>query len=136
MPILIHRTTAHDAREQQQLQRFSPPYAHELTGLAEASFRHSVPAANAKLRQCPADGGEEHMYTALLTNEAERNEVVPAKDAQSPAMKYYGREHVELLVQLAYGAPVKYLIHPEARASKFDDHSSPGTYRGPSRDRE
>ena len=26
------------------------------------------------------------MYTALLTNEAERNEIVPHKDGKSPAM--------------------------------------------------
>ena len=41
-----------------------------------------------------------------------------------------------LLSHIIYGAPVKYLIHPEIRDSKFDEHAASGTYRGPSRDDE
>ena len=93
--------TIEDAQDKQNVSRFSPPYAHQLTGKAEAYFRHSVPAANALLRQCPADGGEEHFSTAFFTYESSHNEVVSLEDKKSNAMRYYGRDHVKLETTMA-----------------------------------
>ena len=76
------------------------------------------------------------MFTAYNTAEAARNEIVDTDDKTSPAMRYFGRTEVKLQAELAYGAPVKYLVHPEIRGSKFNDHALPGTYRGPSRENE
>ena len=48
-------------------------------------------------------------------------------------MALYGTTNDTLTVYLAYGSPVKYLVHPEIRDSKFNLHALPGSYRGPSR---
>ena len=115
--------------------KFSVPYLHEWVGGAESAFRHGVPRAMALLRGCPTDGGEDHLFTAYNTVEAARNEHVRA-NGKSANMIFYKRNHAELQADMVYGADVKYLVFPEARDSKFEDHALAGSYRGPSRDTE
>ena len=47
--------------------------------------------------------------------------------------KYYGHCSLDPRAFLTYGAQGHYLIDPEKRTAKFDDHAAAGVYRGPSR---
>ena len=47
-------------------------------------------------------------------------------------MLYYGKTSESHIYFLAYGAPVKALVHSDVRDSKYDDHAITGIYRGPS----
>jgi len=51
-------------------------------------------------------------------------------------MLYFNRNNAELAPLSVCGPRVKYLVHPEARDSKFDDAALPGIYRGRSREDE
>ena len=116
----------------------STPYCHEGVGDVEVTWQWDVPAANALLMGRDDELG--HFYTAfqtVQTVEKASNRVIVPGTGKSPDMVFYGREApLPLSCLLAYGSPVKYLLHPEVRDSKFDDHALPGVYRGPSHDDE
>ena len=119
----------------------SPPYVHEGVGDVEVTFQWDVPSANCLLMQSKpasltAAQQEAHFFTAFLDVERSGNRIVKY-DGKSRDMIYYGTDTPQgLTCMMAYGAPVKYLIHPEVRDSKFDEHAVAGVYRGPSRDDE
>ena len=95
----------------------SPPYIHEGVGEVEATWQWDVPSANALLMGRGDD--ESHFYTAFLTVEKASNRAIVPGEGKSREMVYYGRDASPLANMLAYGAPVKYLVHPEVRDSKF-----------------
>ena len=76
------------------------------------------------------------LYSVPRTVEKASNRAIIPGENRSREMVYYGRDASPLASLLTYGAPIKYLVHPEVRDSKFDDHALPGVYRGPSRDDE
>ena len=44
-------------------------------------------------------------------------------------MIYYGHTNgAPLTCHMIYGSPVKFLLHPEVRDSKFDEHAQAGVY--------
>ena len=112
----------------------SPPYVHEAIN-TENSFQWSVPSAMAVL--AGSDDGEAHFYTAFLFCEhAENRSISLNSDGKSSEQRFTGRSHDSLATSIVFGAPVKFLQDPEVRDSKFDLHTLPGRYRGPSRENE
>ena len=112
----------------------SPPYVHEGIGSLEVTWQWDVPRANALLMGRNDD--ESHFVTAFYDCERSGNRIILAS-GQSRDMVFYGQTGPDVLsCHLVYGSPVKFLVHPEVRDSKFDDHATPGIYRGPSRDDE
>jgi hypothetical protein len=117
------------------LNQTSPPYVHEGVGLIENTLQWDIPSANALLTG--SNSGEEDLYTALLDVERSGNRKVDLDDDGRSREAIYKGYAVDLLAShLIYGSPVKYLIHPEVRDSKFEEHASSGTYRGASREDE
>ena len=114
--------------------KFSPPYVHEGVGEAEITFQWDVPTANCLLLQ--SDSHERYFESAFYDVERSGNRLCKY-DGKSRDMIYYGNTSgAPLTCHMIYGSPVKFLLHPEVRDSKFDDHAQAGTYRGPSRDDE
>ena len=121
--------------------RLSPPYVHEGVGEIEVTWQWDVPAANCLLLQSKPDGWtheqqEAHFKTAFFAHERAKNQIIPP-GGRSRDMIFYNTDSTkDLMCMMAYGAPVKFLVHPEIRDSKFDEHAVAGVYRGPSRDDE
>jgi hypothetical protein len=113
----------------------SPPYCHEGVGEVEVTWQWDVPSAMALLMGRDDELG--HFYTAFMTVEKASNRVIVPGTGKSRDMVFYDRDApLPMSCMLAYGSPVKYLLHPEVRDSKFDDHALPGIYRGPSHEDE
>ena len=93
-----------------------------------------VPRANALLKGCPTDNGEEHEIFAMFTACAARNDMIPIGKTASPSMVFHRFSEPTLESQVAFGAPCKFLKYPEQRDSKFDEHATAGSFRGPSRE--
>ena len=114
----------------------APPYVHEWSADAEVTWLHAVPPANAMLRQAgDAPKDWRHFYTSFVTYEDAENHRVDRPDGSSAATRF-GLKPRDWHLHYVYGAPLKYLVHPEVRDSKFEDHALPGQYRGISRDNE
>ena len=114
--------------------QFSPAYGHQMVGEAEVIWRYVVPRANALLKGCPTDDGEEHEIFAMFTACAARNDMIPIGKTASPSMIFHRHTEPTLESQVAFGAPCKFLKYPEQRDSKFDEHATAGSFRGPSRE--
>jgi len=108
----------------------SPPYVHEGVGDCEVTWQWDVPSANALLRGCLSD--ESHFLTAFYDVERSGN-MLSQSGKPSRDDVFYGNTQYIMQWGLVYGSPVKFLVHPEKRDSKFNDHAEPGIYRGPSR---
>ena len=128
--------------EAERLSMMSPHYIHEDVGNVEVTFGYDVPRANAILRQECSEHGKnaKHFVTAFYTVEECYNHCVNPRhpDKNSPAQRLMpqSRGLVNLNSEFVYSAPVAFLIHPEARDIKFEEHAQYGTYRGPSRESE
>ena len=114
--------------------QFSPVYGHQMVGEAEVIWRYVVPRANALLKGCPTDNGEEHEIFAMFTATAARNDMIPIGKTASPSMVFHRLNEPVLESQVAFGAPCKFLKYPEQRDSKFEEHATAGSFRGPSRE--
>ena len=115
--------------------QLSPPYCHEGVGDVEVTWQYDVPSANCLLKG--SRSSEAHFLTAFYDVERSGNMACqPGKQSRDEI--FYGvKAPVTILQQgLCYGSPVKFLVHPEIRDSKFDEHATPGIYRGPSREDE
>ncbi|KOO34385.1 hypothetical protein Ctob_016321, partial [Chrysochromulina tobinii] len=114
--------------------QFSPAYGHQMVGEAEVIWRYVIPRANALLKGCPTDNGEEHEIFAMFTAAAARNDMIPIGKTASPSMVFHRLSEPVLESQVAFGAPCKFLKYPEQRDSKFEEHATAGSFRGPSRE--
>ena len=110
--------------------QLSTPYAHEQIQI-EQTWLHDVPMALAMIRAAKCN--ESDIYTAMVTQEACDNQLRKADGSPSACEQYYGVNTLDPRAMLIYGAQGTYLIDPEKRDSKFDDHAAAGSYRGPSR---
>eukprot|EP00966_Prymnesium_polylepis_P036978 857979-Prymnesium_polylepis.1 len=116
---------------QQLLDASSSPYVHENVGEIEIFNKHDLDTAIALLRQSKSSEG--HAETAIYMAE-DIGCMIVGPSGKSPDMVYFGRDVDPIKHVLAYGAPVKALVHPESRGSKFEDRAVSGTYRGFSRE--
>ena len=134
LPALRSHAFADYMADSKMHDEMSPPFVHEGVGGAEITFQWDVPSANALL--AGSDSGEEHFETAFYDVERATNRIIRECNT-SRDMVFYGRAAPDVLTcHLCYGSPVKFLIHPEIRDSKFDDHAQSGRLRGPSREDE
>ena len=108
----------------------STPNSHQQVGPAENAFLHDVPGACALLRG--SQRGENHMFTAFVAYQDACNQWVTAS-GKSPSEQFFGDKRESSYPQEVYGTACTYLIHPEIRPSKYDDHAQPGWYAGKSR---
>jgi len=118
--------------ESQMQHSAGAPYKHEDATDVEILWHHGVPGAMALLLSGAST--EAHFDTAFMTWERSHNTcaVRGTEPLASRDMIYYGRTSESHVYFLAYGAPVKALVHPEVRDSKYEDHAITGIYRGPS----
>ena len=72
---------------------------------------------------------------ALLSvrTEGTCDEVVERRTCASLQL-FFGNDHSQINMLFIFWSPVFYLVHPEARDSKFKEHAKPAVYYGPSRD--
>jgi hypothetical protein len=128
------RETAEYLAESEIGPQFSPVYGHQMVGESEVIWRYIVPRANALLKGCPTDNGEEHELFAMFTACAARNDMIPMGKTASPSMIFHRYSEPILESQITFGAPCKFLKWPEERDSKFEEHARAGSFRGPSRE--
>ena len=71
-----------------------------------------------------------HFEAAFLCHEDANNRVVKPRthsgDAVSADMLYFGDAIAHANLLYAFWAPVMYLVYPEIRSSKFNEHAHPG----------
>ena len=128
-----HRShqVAHYMADRSSLDLLSPGHVHEGVGLPEVAFMHLVPAANALLMGA-SDLGEAHFHSAFMTALVASNHALKAgSETHSPMMEWLNTDSWVASPLYVYGSAVKSLVHPEARDSKFDQHSEPAIYTGP-----
>ena len=115
------------------------PYRHEAMKV-EVTWQHDVPGAMILLSTGPGSKYLRHFEAAFLCHEDANNRVVKPRahngDALSADMVYFGDTVAHTNLLYAFWAPVMYLVYPEIRSSKFNEHAHPGAYYGPSRDTE
>ena len=115
------------------------PYRHEAMPV-EVTWQHDVPGAMILLSTGPGSKYLRHFEAAFLCHEDANNRVVKPRahngDALSADMVYFGDTVAHTNLLYAFWAPVMYLVYPEIRSSKFNEHAHPGAYYGPSRDTE
>ena len=116
---------------EQLLDASSSPYVHENVGEIEVYNKHDIDTAVAMLRQSKSSEG--HAETAIYMAE-DVGCMLVTTSGKSADMIYFGRDVDPIKHVLAYGSPVKALVHPEIRGSKFEDRAVSGTYRGFSRE--
>jgi hypothetical protein len=86
-----------------------------MVGESEVIWRYIVPRANALLKGCPTDNGEEHELFAMFTACAARNDMIPMGKTASPSMIFHRLSEPILESQITFGAPCKFLKWPEER---------------------
>ena len=115
------------------------PYRHEALPV-EVTWQHDVPGAMILLSTGPGAKYLRHFEAAFLCHEDASNRTVKPRahggDAVSADMLYYGDTVAHTNLLYAFWAPVMYLVYPEIRSSKFNEHAHPGAYYGPSRETE
>ena len=115
------------------------PYRHEAMPV-EVTWQHDVPGAMILLSTGPGSKYLRHFEAAFLCHEDANNRVVKPRahdgNAVSADMVYFGDSVAHTNLLYAFWAPVMYLVYPEIRSSKFNEHAHPGAYYGPSRDTE
>ena len=115
------------------------PYRHEAMPV-EVTWQHDVPGAMILLSTGPGSKFLRHFEAAFLCHEDANNRVVKPRthrgDPVSADMLYYNDTTARANLLYAFWAPVMYLVYPEIRASKFNEHAHPGAYYGPSRETE
>ena len=115
------------------------PYRHEAMPV-EVTWQHDVPGAMILLSTGPGSKYLRHFEAAFLCHEDANNRVVKPRthdgEAVSADMLYFGDTTAHANLLYAFWAPVMYLVYPEIRSSKFNEHAHPGAYYGPSRETE
>ena len=113
------------------------PYRHQSMPV-ENTWSHDVPRSMILLHQGPGKEYLQHFLAAFLCQERASNRTVKPRqqndEMMSAEMLFFGSDYSQINMLFIFWSPVFYLVHPEARDSKFKEHAKPAVYYGPSRD--